>query len=164
MLNDWHKKTWLGKRHFCPCVNKQLGKWVEIVALVVGSAPVSAGLRRAPAIFGEFLGDSCSVREWWVVPLRKGRMRSSHASWKWAKLCLNWILFYNYDTSYLMTTNSPYPNLLANIPSWKRGKPWKDIDSSSILPILKNTGIMYVILGDWQEEEERKESPEGGPK
>lgn len=166
MLDDWHKKTWLGENDFCPCVNKQLGKWVGIVAPGVGSAPVSAvAWERAPAVFGESLGVSCSVRGWWVVPQGKGRMRSSHASWEWAEPCLSWILICNYGTSYLTTTNSPCPNLLANTPSWKGGKPWKDTDSSSILPVLKNTRITYFNLGAWQEEEEeRKESPEGGPR
>lgn len=42
MLNDWHKKTWLEENQFCPCVNKQLGKWVEILFPGVGPASVSA--------------------------------------------------------------------------------------------------------------------------
>lgn len=139
MLDDWHKKTWLGENDFCPCVNKQLGKWVGIVAPGVGSAPVSA-------VEGEDEEQPCI--------LRMSRAEPS----------LSWILICNYGTSYLMTTNSPCPNLLANIPSWKGGKPWKDTDSSSILPVLKNTRIVYFNLGAWQEEEERKESPEGGPR
>lgn len=133
---DTRKPCW-EKKHFCPCINKQLGKWVGFVAPVVGSAPVSAMVWEEPQ---QFLG---SLWESLVLSGGGEGFPQGWGGWEAARHPKNepscasaGSSFWNFGTSYLMITNSPYPKLLANIPSWKGGKLWKDIDSSSVLPVL----------------------------
>lgn len=153
---------------------------MEILSPVVGPAPVSARpLEEEPQQSSLCLwGVSCSVGGWASGPPVAGGaeeqpcvLEMCPTSWhevqkqvlRTEELCLNRILICNYGTSYLMTTNSPVRSSLQTFHP-KKVKDLERICSSSVFPVLKNTRIMYFYFGAWQEEQERKETPKGGPR
>lgn len=81
------------------------------------------------------------------------------------ELCLDRARLCSYGTRHRMTATFLSAQLLADISSWKGGRPLKDFCFSSVFPVLKTTGLVYFWFGAGQEEERTKTPHQkGGPR